>query len=343
MRNVIRAVLFAACAAVAMPAPAGAWDYPGHRIVGAIADAVLQQHFKKTYQKVHDLLDRTGPAGLEPRTLSQVAVFPDCAKNEEEFCGRKPSAEEIDYVLRNLVHKSFHYTNSPLGQMTYRPDGMDASETDVVHMIAYTVKQLRGKPPYVQDVKLTNTEALWLLAHLVGDIHQPLHVGQAYYDKTCTILVNPNDPADKDKGAVTTLGGNSIKFMPSPPAVPIVPGLHIYWDATAAARAMRAEGYGEAEQAFAKMLASNAPAKWQTDGEPETWAEKWYAEMMPLAQEAYTRDGIKITGTLDPQRGCQWTLMLDESYERWAQDIAREQLRKAGFRLAALLVAIFPN
>jgi len=38
MRSVIRAALFAACAAIALPAPAGAWDYPGHRIVGAIAD-----------------------------------------------------------------------------------------------------------------------------------------------------------------------------------------------------------------------------------------------------------------------------------------------------------------
>ena len=40
---------------------------------------------------------------------------------------------------------------------------------------------------------------------------------------------------------------------------------------------------------------------------------------------------------------CKWSIMVEESYERWAQDVAREQLREAGFRLAALLVAIFPN
>jgi hypothetical protein len=143
MRKVILVTLFAVGSAVAAPLPATAWDYPGHRIVGAIADLVLQQHYKKTYQRVRDLLDRNTPAGVEHRTLSQVAVFPDCAKNEEEFCGRKASAEEIDYVLRNLVHKSFHYTNSPLGQKTYLPGGVGADDTDVVQMLTYAVNQLR--------------------------------------------------------------------------------------------------------------------------------------------------------------------------------------------------------
>ena len=45
----IRAALLAACAVIVVPAPAGAWDYPGHRIVGAIADLVLQQHYKTTH------------------------------------------------------------------------------------------------------------------------------------------------------------------------------------------------------------------------------------------------------------------------------------------------------
>jgi hypothetical protein len=327
-----------------MPSPAGAWDYSGHRIVGAVADAVLQQHYKATYQHVRRLLEKRDASGAEQRSLSQVAVFPDCAKDEEEFCGRKPSAEEIAYVLRNLVHKSFHYTNSPLGQKTYRPDGVGAGDTDVVHMIAYTINQLRGNRSPKQDVKLTDTEALWLLTHLVGDIHQPLHVGQAYYDdKTCMTFVNPNDPADKGKGWVSTFGGNSIKFTPPPPAVPVVPGLHIYWDSTTVTRAMIADGYVEAEHAFAKTLAAKAPDKWQTDGDPATWAEKWFVDSMSLAQQAYTRQDIKIEGKLDKDHGCQWTVTLDESYEKWAQGVARDQLRLAGFRLAALLVAIFPQ
>jgi hypothetical protein len=323
---------------VAITTPAGAWDYPGHRIVGAIADLVLQQHYPKTHQRVSAL--------LEKRTLSEVAVFPDCAKDEEEYCLRKPSQEELDYVARNKnKHAGFHYTNSPFMLRAYDANGTGATPTDVVRMIGYTIAQLRGATPAdppKSDVDLTDAEALWLLAHLVGDIHQPLHVGQAYFDKGCTTLVNPND--DKSKPAISTLGGNGLKFAPKAPAVPLVPSLHIYWDSITVVRAMQADGYLGAERAFAKMLAASPPPARDSAGDLETLAETWFAEMVLLAQAAYTRSGIAIEGHPGSQPNtCRWTVMLDESYEKWAQDVAREQLRKAGFRLAALLVAVFPN
>jgi hypothetical protein len=40
---------------------------------------------------------------------------------------------------------------------------------------------------------------------------------------------------------------------------------------------------------------------------------------------------------------CQWETTLDPGYQNWAKERARTQLAKAGFRLAALLVAIFPE
>jgi hypothetical protein len=106
---------------------------------------------------------------------------------------------------------------------------------------------------------------------------------------------------------------------------------------------MHADGYFGAEQAFAKMLAASPPPPRDLAVDPQTASKKWFAEMILLAQDAYTRPGITVDGKLDAAGHCQWAIMLDESYERWAQNIAREQIRKAGFRLAALLVAIFPN
>src|SRR6185436_11959133 len=95
--------IVAASIAVAAPLPALAWDYPGHRIVGAIADAVLSANHPKAYKKVTGLL-ATKDADGNPldRTLSQVAVFPDCAKaHNVPYCGRIPSAEEKAYVMNN--------------------------------------------------------------------------------------------------------------------------------------------------------------------------------------------------------------------------------------------------
>ena len=115
-QNTIRAVLLGAAALVITTAPAPAWDYPGHRMVGAIADFVLNSRHPKAYARVKALLATTDADGNKlQRTLSQVAVFPDCAKkNNEPFCGRPSSDEENAYALRNPHHDKFHFTDVPL-------------------------------------------------------------------------------------------------------------------------------------------------------------------------------------------------------------------------------------
>src|ERR1700674_491721 len=172
MRTGVRAACLAACTAILVAPPAAAWDFPGHRIVGAIADLVLQHYDPATQRRVSDLMELR-VAGGEPRkrSLREVAVFADCAKRgNEPYCGRPPSDEEKDYAARNPHHGSYHFTDVPLQQMTYAPGSAGTADTDVVHMIEYAVAQLRGKsPPGRKDVDLTDTEAVWLIAHLVGD------------------------------------------------------------------------------------------------------------------------------------------------------------------------------
>jgi len=337
-----------AALAIVAPAPASAWDYPGHRMVGAIADLVLQQHHPNTAKRVGALLDLkdAGGAVVHKRSLREVAVFPDCAKNEEEYCGRTPSREEVEYARRNENHRGFHFTNSPLQLKAYRPDGVGASKTDIVHMIGYTIAQLRGATPSDPPktaVDLTDTEALWLLAHLVGDIHQPLHVGAKYYDQTCENEADPNVPGTT---IAITLGGNRIEIAAAPPAVPPAPNLHIYWDAAAVIRAMHAAGYAHAEREFARLLAVDPPAGWETAGPPETWAAQWVGESMPIAKQAHDLLMIRKSAKLPfpaTTAACMWETTLDAAYQNWAKEHVRTQIAKAGFRLAALLVAIFPN
>jgi hypothetical protein len=271
-------------------------------------------------------------------------VFPDCAKNERQYCGRDPSPEEIQYVLRNIVHKTFHFTNSPLQERSYRPGGIGTSETDIVQMINYAVAKLKGGKPYIYEVKLTNTEAVWLLAHLVGDIHQPLHVGQVYFDKTCANRINPNE--NKGVEILSTFGGNRIKLDPSTGA----DNLHFFWDGAAVRKAMSDDG-AASEEAFAERLAATKPAPgWEQSHAPERWAEKWVAEIMPIADDAHAHGRVSIDGKVGKKPSfpstsvtCEWSATLKPGYEKWAADHAREQLRKAGHRLAALYVAIFSD
>jgi hypothetical protein len=351
MRGRVRAACLVAWAASTVPAPAAAWDFPGHRIVGAIADLVLQQHQPATQQRVSELLEKNDGGVVQKRSLSEVAVFPDCAKkNNVPFCGRPPSEEEKAYAERNPQHDKFHFADVPLQQPGYAPKTAGTDDTDVVQMIGYAVAQLRGKTqPAKPGVNLTDTEAVWLIAHLVGDIHQPLHVGAKYFDKTCQTSVDPNvggTPPTFGIGntSAMTMGGNLILLVAPPPAVPPASNLHLYWDSTAVVRAMQAAGSAHSEQDFAKLLAAAPPAGWETTGSPETWAAQWASEIMPLAVEAHQRLTVRKGSKPPPfssTGGCTWETTLDPSYEDWTKAQARRQLAMAGFRLAALFKVIF--
>ena len=331
-----------------------AWDYPGHRIVGAIADLVLQEHYPNTYKKVSELLDIRDANGMvQHRTLNQVAVFPDCAKpGNVPFCGRPPSDEEKAYAAANPHQDKFHYTDVPIEERKYAAGTAGTADIDVVQMINYAVAQLRGKsPPSKQDVKLTDTEAVFLLAHLVGDIHQPLHVGAKYFDKTCQKGVDPNRTGKPPTFGIgetvaETIGGNRILLKANAPAVPPAKNLHFFWDGAAVAQAMQAAGVATSEPDFAKLLAATPPSGWETKGDAETWAAQWASENIPLAADAHKRLTIRKSTKGAPLSGalnCQWETTLDPGYQSWARDKARTQLAKAGFRLAALFVVIFPN
>jgi hypothetical protein len=347
IRARVRAAILGAAVAIAVPMPALAWDYPGHRIVGGIADLVLQTYYPVNQKRVSDLLEIQLPSGLwQKRTLREVAVFPDCAKkNNVAFCGRPPSDEEKEYADNNKDHPSYHYTDVPLQQQQYVLNTAGTAPTDVVQMITYAVTQLRGgTQPKKTGVKLTDTEALWLLAHLVGDIHQPLHVGAKYFDNTCETSVDPNVVGQPPKFGIgetvaQDMGGNLIALVAPAPAVPPAENLHFYWDGASVVRAMQAAGVAQSEQDFARLLAASPPPGLDTSGGVETWATQWATEIMPLAVEAHGR--LTISKGPKPFPACTWTTTVDAAYQDWAKDQARNQLAKAGFRLAALLKAIF--
>src|ERR1043166_2618649 len=152
MSNAIRATL-AAAMLLATISPGVAWDYPGHRMVGAIADFVMSARHPEAYKKVQHLLaTRDADGNPLERTLSQVAVFPDCAKAfNVPFCGRTPSDEEKHYTANNKDNGSYHFTDVPVQQSKYVADKPGTEKTDVVQMINYAVAQLRGKSPHIND------------------------------------------------------------------------------------------------------------------------------------------------------------------------------------------------
>lgn len=120
------------------------WGPTGHRVVGLIAEQHLS---KKTLKKVQAVL------GTE--TLAEVSTFMDFIKSNSNYRHMNP----------------WHYCTIPDG-MTYEEAGTP-EEGDAIVTIERLISELKSKQFTDED----ETFALKMLVHIVGDIHQPLHVG----------------------------------------------------------------------------------------------------------------------------------------------------------------------
>jgi hypothetical protein len=118
------------------------WGQTGHRVVGQIAYNHLSKKARKNIEKV-----------LKGQSIAMVSNFMDEIKSDPKYDSLSP----------------WHYCTIP--------DGVDYSgapeEGDVIMGIETYTSLLRRGGLSIEEEQF----ALKCLIHLVGDIHQPLHVG----------------------------------------------------------------------------------------------------------------------------------------------------------------------
>jgi nuclease S1 len=125
--------------------PAFPWGPNGHRAVGRVAERHLSEAAAR------------GVAGiLGSETLAGVATWPDEIRSDPAWDRAKP----------------WHYVDIDDGE-TYETTAKSPGG-DVVEAIDRFAKVLRDPAASRTD----KTQALKFLVHLVGDVHQPLHVGR---------------------------------------------------------------------------------------------------------------------------------------------------------------------
>src|SRR4029079_13848482 len=93
---------------------------------------------------------------------------------------------------------------------------------DVVQIIKESVRVLQG-----DSNRFTPINALRLVVHLVGDVHQPVHVGCGYIDDSvepAKIIRNPVTVVNKE--LESDHGGNKLILPVGTNGV----NLHSYWD-----------------------------------------------------------------------------------------------------------------
>jgi hypothetical protein len=324
------------CLAVFAPTVSSAWGPDGHHTVAAIASKLIAGTNAET--QVKTLLGNL--------SLIDAAVWADCAKGVNpttflyESAGKYPEcavfenpdgeAAMIDFVRRNatnctikpgeeVCHKQYHYSDVAIQHMTYLPTFVGARNDDIVAAVIAMTHVLKGDPSPPPFVIKDKPEALRLLAHYVGDIHQPLHVGAIYLDAQGN-EVNPD--AGIFNPATATRGANNILVLPSTKT-----NLHATWDAIPASLKMTRLNSAWLSTARSIPLSS---------GSDFDWPGQWASDSVVEADQAFA--GLAFGA----YAGGHWTVKLPAGYSRTMSTIKKRQLTRAGARLAQLLQGIFP-
>jgi len=313
-----------------------AWSAPGHETVGSIADSLLVgTNAAKAVKTI-----------LGNENLQTASVWADCAKGVTEkpplkyvvnpkFTECQPfetaagEAQMVDFVTRNLsacmpapgdesCHRQYHFSDVAIERNAYARSEIGTSDHDIVSAINAAIAVLQGGSSPSPISFTSKQEALRVLAHYVGDIHQPLHVAAIYLD-TSGHEVDPDagayDPATK------TQGGNKLLDQGK--------DFHTTkWDAIPASlTAAKFKG--------AVTQAKRVPP---TPGPLNQWAAAWASDTVLASHTAFS--GLTF-GPENTTNGT-WPVTEPTGYSTAKAKLQKKQLVKAGARLAQLLQAIFP-
>jgi len=268
-----RLFLAAAAGAVAFfPSPALAWGKTGHRVVAAIADTQLSGLARA---HIREIL-----GGAE--SLDEAANWPDEMRSNPEPFWQKTSTPWHYVTLNGII-----YDHAP-------PQG------DALEALNHYTATLRDRNASLSDKQT----ALRFIVHLVGDLHQPLHVG-----KCC------------DKG------GNDVKVRWFGKDT----NLHAVWDS---------QIVDEEQLSFTELAAklerhtSNADVIAWWDVNPRDW----------ISESGEIRNGLYPPAPPKGAKGTKGAPAVPElsyGYVYKFTPVMERRLQQAGVRLAAYLNEIY--
>jgi hypothetical protein len=319
----------------------------GHGIVGAIADRRLANQpviSNRIKQILHDT------------TLEEAAQLPDrikdwdkCKESEHPQIASVTSSKPINKELFDFheanpcmgpsghnYHRNFHFVDIPVvGNELYDDGSVGRSDTDIVHMLVFCERVLGNQEPEDNPFKITKAVAIILIAHYIGDLHQPLHVGAEYFDSQKSVF----EPTSNN-GWLDDRGGNNLTLFTFQHGKLIQAGnnFHSYWDGQTVDNA-----FGSMTNSnIANALASKEPQSWKLQGDPTTWPKQMANAIMPIAREAHSR--LSFTDIIPSPHGhtvasghANEKQTHGDYYAVWALNVAKNEIHKGGWQLAELL------
>lgn len=317
-----------------------AWNPDGHHQVGGIADQLIVN--THAADEVKTLL-----GGL---SLRDASVWADCSKGIDpakgftyQSAGKIPEckvfettdgeAQMSDFVRRNdtncdrkpteeSCHKQYHFADIAIQHDHYDRSFQGARNDDIAAAVTAAIKVLKGESNPAPFNFKDKREALLVLAHYVGDIHQPLHVGAVYLDASGK-RVNPD--SGNFNPVTETRGGNDILLTKT--SAVHSKNLHAAWDAYPASLSVSTVDVS---------LLESAKAIQTSQGEVLNWPIVWASETVIASQNAFK--GLKFS----KKQKTHWNVKLSKKYASLMDEIKKQQFAKGGKRLADVLLAIWP-
>ncbi len=293
---------FVALVALFLTATSHAWDAAGHMLV----DQIAWEHLKpEVRERVAALLPQLDDSYNQhkPYNFVTAGAWMDDMRSKKGYAWAK-----------------WHYVTLPCSDAATPVEIPEPP--NVVWAIGQAMEKLKSRESAVAD----DSQALAMLMHLIGDVHQPLHA---------------TDRDDRGGNGVLIHGVPFTDLWPG-----TIPNLHAFWDKSyrfdlrdgrigqeweAPYEVERPSAPGEGIIAIeAAKIAARFPAESLPDLAKDQTPESWARESHAIGcKSAYPADA-------DPSDNTH-VITLTPEFAHVARDIAERQIALAGYRVARVL------
>lgn len=296
-------------AALLLALPAAGWNYSGHQVIAEIAyerltpqvrarvDQMIRRHpdYIRIFTQGAAGATKDHPAARGRYAFVHAAPWPDMLRGDMRFYDEaSPDAHPTPLLAGfpdMMRHLTWHYFDHGISG-----DGTPVIEQRPTHLMTELPRLLAEIA--TADSRQAAYDLPWL-EHLVGDVHQPLHLTSRF------LRSQPKGDA----------GGNLVFVEPGL-------NLHSLWDDAAAPRDLSDDDIVR----YAHEITADYPARASLSLDPTEWA----AESFELDESVVYTFGLETGSKEQP-------LILPPGYEERAKRTAQQRVALAGYRLAEVL------
>jgi len=253
------------------------------------------------------------------------AIAPWLDETRENIRKRKVPAEDVEFATRFPNSQRWHYLGFPVGSTEYSASSPFADRDDLVHAVDVCVGILED-PKSSQRLRVYAIKAI---VHLIGDLHQPLHVVSGYYKVSTDGAFLRLAPSDASPRSTTDAGGNAL-FVSSGV------NLHSYVDSLLPA----ARGGGASYDYLLNALRAHHVRVQKPAGGPEQWVAEWAKDGLAAGATIYSGISLaqpEFSGNRTKVTVRKVSIQVSPDLLHSLPSIIEDQMALAGYRLAFLL------